>query len=107
MVAWFATIAEMSPANSAVMRLRALRPEFVRHGVKHAWLFGSRARGDGSESSDWDLLVEYGRPPSFDDFMGLKVRLEDLLGGTVEILVRSACKPGFLAAIQGELQNVA
>lgn len=90
-----------------MLRLRALRPEFERHGVARAWLFGSRARGEAPESSDWDLLVEYVRPPSFDDYMGLKVRLEEALGATVDILVRSACKPRFLRAIQEELLNVA
>jgi predicted nucleotidyltransferase len=39
--------------------------------------------------------------------MGLKVRLEEALGATVDILVRSACKPRFLRAIQEELLNVA
>ena len=71
------------------------------------WLFGSRARGEVPESSDWDVLVEFGRPPSFDDYMGLKSRLEEALGSTVDILVRSACKPRFLTAIQGELRRVA
>lgn len=97
----------MTQATPAILRLQALLPEFKRHGVAHAWLFGSRARGEVSDGSDWDLLVEYGRPPSFDDYMGLKIRLEDALGATVDILVRSACKPRFLTAIQGELQNVA
>lgn len=97
----------MSQTSSAVARLQALRPEFERHGVVHAWLFGSRARGEVPDSSDWDLLVEFGRPPSFDDYMGLKIQLEDVLGATVDILVRSACKPRFLTAIQGELRNVA
>jgi predicted nucleotidyltransferase len=97
----------MSQISFAISRLQALRPEFERHGVVRAWLFGSRARGEVPDSSDWDLLVEFGRPPSFDDYMGLKVRLEDVLGSTVDILVRSACKPRFLTAIQGELRNVA
>ena len=97
----------MNRASSSVLKLQSFLPEFERHGVVHAWLFGSRARGDAPDSSDWDLLVEFGRPPSFDDYMGLKIRLEDGLGATVDILVRSACKPRFLRAIQGELQNVA
>jgi uncharacterized protein len=100
-------VAHVSQTSSAILRLQALRPEFERHGVAHAWLFGSRARGEVPEGTDWDLLVEFGRPPSFDDYMGLKIRLEDLLGATVDILVRSACKPRFLTAIQGELRNVA
>ena len=87
--------------------LRALQPELARHGVTRAWLFGSRARGQFRADSDWDLLVEFGHAPTFDAYMGLKLALEESLGSGVDIVVRSACKPRFLAAIQSELQNVA
>jgi len=92
---------------TSLRRLRALQPQFARHGVAHAWLFGSRARGQSDMTSDWDLLVEFQGPPSFDNYMGLKLLLEESLGGGVDLVVRSACKPRFLAAIQQDLQNVA
>jgi len=84
-----------------------IRGELPRFGVRHLWLFGSRARGDQHDDSDWDVLVEFTGTPSFDDFMGLKLFLEDRLGRPVDVLSRAACKPRFLAAIRNELRHVA
>ena len=41
-----------------VAELRASEPEFVREGVTHMNLFGSRARGEARERSDIDLAIE-------------------------------------------------
>ena len=87
--------------------LKALRPKLVRRGIRHLWVFGSRARQDARPGSDWDLLVEFSRPPGLADYMNLKFWLEEQLGGTVDLVSRSACKPRFIAAIQGELLDVA
>ena len=91
----------------AVERLRSLLPELRRHGVARAWLFGSRARGQAGADSDWDILVEFSGPPSFDDYMDLKLQLETLLGSPVDIVSRTACKPRFVEAIRKELLDVA
>ncbi len=87
--------------------LKALRPELDRRGVRHLWLFGSRARQDARPGSDWDFLVEFNQPPGLEDYMNLKFWLEEQLGGTVDLVSRSACKPRFIAAIQDELLDVA
>jgi predicted nucleotidyltransferase len=97
----------MSTAAIASHTLNDIRGELPRFGVKHLWLFGSRARGEEREDSDWDVLVEFAGTPSFDDFMGLKLFLEDHLGRPVDVLSRAACKPRFLAAISHELRHVA
>ena len=87
--------------------LKALRPELARRGVRHLWLFGSRARQDARPGSDWDLLVEFNQPPGLEDYMNLKFWFEEQLRGTVDLVSRNACKPRFIAAIQGELLDVA
>ena len=84
----------------------SLRPELRRLGVQDLWLFGSRARGDGHSASDWDFLVEFSRSPSFGDFMGLKLLLDDHFVGHVDLLCRRACTARFLDAIRDELVNV-
>ncbi len=78
-----------------------------RHGVRQAWVFGSRSRGQAGPGSDWDFLVDFAVPPDFSRFMGLKLLLEDQLGAKVDLLSLAACKPRFLQAIQPELQRVA
>jgi hypothetical protein len=93
----------ITPAQS----LREFWPEIRKHGVNHLWVFGSRARGDARAGSDFDVLVDFALPPNFDDFMGLKLALEDHLGAKVDLLSLSACHPRFLQAIQPELLHVA
>ena len=87
--------------------LAALADDIRRHGVRQAWVFGSRARAEARPGSDWDLLVEFSSPPDFNRFMGLKLFLEDRLGARVDLLSLGACKPRFLEAIRPELQRVA
>lgn len=87
-------------------RLPSLSEEWRRFGVARAWLFGSRSRGEANLKSDWDFLVQFSTPATFDTFMGLKLSLEDKLGGTVDLLSQSACKPGFIEAIREDLLDV-
>lgn len=93
--------------NRNLVALKDLLPLMRDHGVKDAWLFGSRARGSNQENSDWDLLVDFASPPGFDNFMGLKLSLEDHFNSRFDILSRSACPPRFLKAIEDELLHVA
>jgi hypothetical protein len=87
--------------------LAHLRPELDRIGVKTLCLFGSRARGDARDDSDWDLLVEFASPPGFDQFMDLKLLLENQLNGRVDLLSRTACGQRLLQAIEPELVHAA
>jgi len=86
--------------------LKSLWPMIQNHGVADLWIFGSHARGDSRPGSDLDLLVEFTRPPGFDNFMGLKCDLEDHLETKIDLLSRSACSPRFLKAIHPELLHV-
>ena len=88
-------------------RLARLRPELDRIGVKTLHLFGSRARGDARVDSDWDFLVEFANAPGFDQFMDLKLLLEDQLDGRVDLLSRTACGQRLLRAIEQELVHAA
>jgi predicted nucleotidyltransferase len=60
----------------------ALRTE---QNVRFAFLFGSAARGDDSEGSDLDLIVEM-RDPSLVRVVDLGMKLEGLLGRRVDVL---------------------
>lgn len=97
----------MKTTDKAVSELKSLSKELKDFGVVHLWLFGSRARGDASHRSDWDILVQFDSAPGFDDFMELKLLLEERLGGPVDLLSREACRPRFLRAISPELLDVA
>jgi len=56
-----------------------------RHGARSIRVYGSVARGQATDRSDLDLLVEWEADRSLLDVVGLKQDLEDLLGVTVDI----------------------
>jgi len=91
----FARLAELMPT------LRA------RFGVRDLAIFGSVARGEASEASDVDVLVDFVGPATFDGYMGLKLFLEDTLGVRIDLVTRAALKPGLRAGIEAEARRVA
>lgn len=58
------------------------------HGVKSLYLFGSRARGDDTIASDYDLLIEFkdGSHISYLDMMIMKSELETILGSGIDLV---------------------
>jgi hypothetical protein len=67
-------------------------------GAKSLAVFGSIARGEGSSSSDIDLLVEL-QPKTFDSYMDVKLFLERILGSKVDLVLADALKPRLRSAI--------
>jgi len=65
--------------------------EIHRFGVKSIGLFGSCVRGEASEGSDIDVLVEFNHP-SFDNYMELKFFLETLFGREVDLVLADSLK---------------
>lgn len=55
------------------------------HGASNVRVFGSVARGEDTESSDIDLLVEMEPERSLLDLIGLRNDLKDLLGSEVDV----------------------
>jgi len=70
-------------------------------GAKSLALFGSMARGEGSASSDIDMLVEL-QSKTFDAYMDVKLSLEKILGRKVDLVLADAVKPRLRSAILGE-----
>ncbi len=65
-----------------------------KYGVKRVGLFGSYAKGSQKVESDIDILVEFEKgKKTFDNYMGLKLFLEDLLNGKVDLVISEAIKP--------------
>lgn len=61
-----------------------------RHGASNIRVFGSFARGQASQSSDIDILVEVGENPSPWFPGGLIADLEELLGRQVHVVTVGA-----------------
>ena len=75
--------------------------------IKSLAIFGSVARGEAKKDSDIDFLVEFQGPAKFDQYMGLKLFLEDLLGCRVDLVTRKAVRRELAATIEQEAQRVA
>jgi uncharacterized protein len=56
-------------------------------------LFGSVARGEATETSDLDLLVDMETGRNLLDVIAIKQDLEDLLGCKVDIVTEAAVSP--------------
>lgn len=64
-----------------------------RHGATNIRLFGSRARGDASASSDIDLLVDMDSERSLIDLIALERELETALDLDVDLLTPGSLSP--------------
>ncbi len=88
-------------------RLNAEAPSLRRkYGFRSLAVFGSMARGDDHEGSDVDILVRFEDKTTFDNFMGLKLDLEDLLGRRVDLLTPKCLRPDMEAEIEREAIRV-
>ena len=78
--------------------LRRRRAEILgvarKRRARRVAVSGSVARGEAHPDSDLDLLVDFEPGASLLDHIGLFQDLEDLLGVGVNIVARSASKPG-------------
>ncbi|NTV76965.1 MAG: nucleotidyltransferase family protein [Methanothrix sp.] len=64
-----------------------------KNGVKRASFFGSIVRGDMTEDSDVDLLVEFEGRRSLLDLAHLKNELEDAVDRRVDLLTYKSLHP--------------
>ncbi len=84
-------------------RLNAEAPGLkTKYGVASLAVFGSMARGDDHEGSDVDVLVTFEGPATFDNFMGLKLDLEDLFGRRVDLGTPDTLRPEMRARVEKE-----
>jgi predicted nucleotidyltransferase len=71
------------------------------YGVRRLGLFGSWARGEGTDASDLDFVVEFEKK-SFDAYMELKAFLEQLFGCRVDLVLENTIKPRLRSTILNE-----
>ena len=73
-------------SRASVVRVlrRALPALSEKYNIKSFGIFGSYARGEQKQTSDLDVLVEYGGPISFEKWMDFERELSALVGTDVE-----------------------
>jgi len=93
--------------DDVVQRIKDGPQQLASFGVASLHLFGSVARGDADESSDIDLLVAFDGPATFDQYMDLKLYLEDLLGRRVDLVTERGLRDEIRPHLVGDLLRVA
>ena len=68
------------------------RETIRKFGVRSLGLFGSAVRGEATDTSDLDFVVEFEKK-TFDAYMDLKKFLEKLFGCKVDLVIKDAIKP--------------
>ena len=97
----------MAPASPPSLdELRRLAPALqsitAAHGALELQVFGSVVRGSARPGSDLDLLVEFPASPSFEQYMDLKLALEDLLSVPVDLVTRRGLRAELRQRIEEE-----
>ena len=69
---------------------KLLEPIAKQHGVDSIWLFGSYARGEATDESDIDLLIDGGKFHTIWGLSGFRVACEDVIGKPVDVLTVNA-----------------
>ncbi|MCX7854859.1 MAG: nucleotidyltransferase family protein [Anaerolineae bacterium] len=77
-----------------------------QHGIVRVGLFGSVARGEATEESDLDLLVEFSRRISLLKLVALERELSAALGRKVDLLTEEAISPYLRDRIRRDLQVI-
>jgi len=77
-----------------IEKIKAILIEVLKkYGVKKAALFGSIVKGETTQNSDIDLIIEFERGKSLLDLVGLKLELQELLGKEVDIITYKSIYP--------------
>jgi uncharacterized protein len=81
--------------DEIIKRLKEREADLRAHGVTHAALFGSVARGEQRPDSDIDILVDLDPAivGTMFDYAGVKAYVASLFQGSVDVIDREALKP--------------
>lgn len=74
-------------------------PILRQAGVTKAALFGSYVRGEATQKSDIDILVQMPKHASLFELVGLKLDLEEKLEKKVDVITYNGIKPRIKDAI--------
>jgi len=92
----------MKPSDALNSHREAIRNVVKSHRALNARVFGSVLRGDDTDESDLDLLVDTTPETSLLDIAKIQNRLQKLLGISVDVLTPKALPDRFRAKVLAE-----
>ncbi|MFH1117138.1 MAG: nucleotidyltransferase family protein [Pseudomonadota bacterium] len=78
--------------DEILRKLEENRDSIRGFGVRRLGIFGSYARGEQTETSDMDFLVEFEKK-TFRNYINLKFFLENLFDRPCDLVIAEAVKP--------------
>jgi predicted nucleotidyltransferase len=85
--------------NTISLNMPLFRSQFH---IRQLGVFGSVARGEQTDESDVDILVEFDSPVGFFEFIRLENQLSKTLDRKVDLVSRNALKPSIKEEILNE-----
>ena len=92
----------MKPSEALHKNRDAIRCVVESHRARNARVFGSVVRGDDTEGSDLDILVDPTPDTTLLDIGAIRHELLQLLGVPVDVLTPRALPAGFRDAVLAE-----
>lgn len=92
----------MKPSDALALHRAAIRHVVESHRAHNARVFGSVLRGEDSDSSDLDILVDPTPDTTLFDIGAIRHELLQLLGVPVDVLTPKALPEKFRDAILAE-----
>jgi uncharacterized protein len=83
----------MRTLDEVIAQLRRMQPDLRRrYPIRELGVFGSYVRGEQTENSDLDILVNLGDGIGLLELAGLQQDLSEALGVKVDLVMRDAVK---------------
>ena len=84
----------MVTAQTLLTQLSSQKDALQKFGVNRIGVFGSVARGEATDKSDVDLLVEFDpAKKTYRNYLGTATFIEELLGRSVDLVTPQALSP--------------
>lgn len=92
----------MKPSQALDLNRAAIRQVVASHHAQNVRVFGSVIRGQDSEGSDLDLLIDTTPETTLMDIAAIQVELQTLLGVSVDVLTPKALPETFRNRVMSE-----
>ena len=92
----------MKPSQALDLNRAAIRQVVASHRAQNARVFGSVIRGQDSEGSDLDLLIDTTPETTLMDVAAIQVELQTLLGVSVDVPTPKALPESFRNRVMSE-----
>ncbi|MEO7326476.1 MAG: nucleotidyltransferase family protein [Dokdonella sp.] len=96
----------MKPSEALASNRAAIRHVVESHRARNARVFGSVLRGQDTDSSDLDILIDPTPETTLFDIGAIRHKLGQLLGVSVDVLTPNALPDSFRATVLAEARPV-